>query len=161
MTDRDIQIGDSILKLINEKGGYYSQQIYIHTLAKDYGYNHSEIATVSNILTNDYKVLRYSAGDNSVKFLTKEGKKALEIGLHEYIKQFEKNNALPTKLSKWAIFISIFLPIALFSAGELINYCNNKTKDIIIEKKLIKAVSDSLKSDTTFIKEIIKKSHNQ
>jgi hypothetical protein len=161
MTDRDIEIGDSILKLINEKGGYYSQQIYIHTLAKDYGYNHNEIITVSNILTNDYEVLRYAAEDKSVKFITKNGKKALLIGLREFIKQFEKNKVLPTKLSKWSIYISIFLPIILFSVGKLIDNSINKSKDIIIERKLIKTVSDSLRNDTTFIKEIIKKSHPQ
>lgn len=157
MTNRQIEIGDNLLKTISAEKGILHQSIYIEHLKKEFGYDQKEIIAVGNILIHNYKLLIRAVNDDYTKIITEEGGDAIKIGLREYIKRFEKAKARPIRLSWIAIGISVILPLGI----KFIDYKINKPKPITIESKFIKAVSDSLKNDTTFIKEIIKKSHNQ
>ena len=130
MTNRQIEIGDNILIVINQNQGRHNEGFITRELWLSFNYNYNEIVTVINILIEDYGLLRCQTDQLDIKIITAEGINAINIGLKKYIKKFNKNKIRPIKHTKWALAISIVLPIVLFVGGKIFDYKNSTPQKI-------------------------------
>lgn len=134
MNEEQIKIGGELLKLFVENDGIQTENQYMSSLKNKFGDKIYTLALTTSIsMIDDYKLIRRGKTQLRNKIITAEGRKANEIGLKKYIKEFEekeelkienlKANIISAKIaikkSKHSLTVSIFALIAAIFAPVL------------------------------------------
>lgn len=101
MNDKQIEIGNDILKLFIEKAGQMTDKEFTNEIIELHG---DECRTLTNTtavsMIEDYTLLRRSVYNKDKKIITANGRKAYEIGLKQFIEKTEKDKDLELELAK-------------------------------------------------------------
>lgn len=140
MDDKQIEIGDKLLKLFIDNEGQLQESKYHELLKKELvDYNSNLIFTTVIIMIEDYCLIRRNINNTGLKIITAEGLRAAKIGLKQYIqdyeeqKELEKENLkaniktakLAQKNAKYSLTISIIALILSAIVPVLVSYSEN------------------------------------
>lgn len=140
MTDKQIEIGDSILKLFAEND-WRLNDVHLYKMMNNlYGCEESIVRPVYTILIDDYKLLRRNPKNGMFKHLTDKGYDVTKNGLKKHLRWIRYNelfNGLVSRILQFVIPLSIAV-IALItdcSDKKLDNYYSKTQIDSIFKDK--------------------------
>lgn len=165
MKEKQIEIGDRLLKLFVDKDGQMTDKAYSDILKKEFpDKNLNLIYNTATILIDDFKLIRRGVNNPNVKKITAAGYRAAEIGLKDFIKEFYQRKDLETKNleaniqtaeiakknSKYSLTIS-FLALVIAALVPVIDKMLDNTKDKASENSHLNKINNEAICDTVYI----------
>lgn len=166
MKEKQIEIGDRLLKLFVEKDGQMTDKAYSDILKEEFpNENLNKIYNTATILIDDFELIRRGVNNVNVKKMTAAGYRAADIGLRDFIKEFYQRKELETKNleaniqtaeiakknSKYSLTISILALVITAFVPVIDKILDNTNKNSAVENSPLNQINNNATCDTVYI----------
>ena len=163
LKEKQIEIGERLLKLFVDKDEM-TDKAYSDILMKEFSdVKINSIYNVATILIDDYELIRRGVNNPNVKKITAEGYRAADIGLKEFIIEFNRKKELEIKNleanietaeiakknSKYSLTISIIALIITALVPVLNKILDNYEKNKTTQNTHSQNIDDNIMGDTS------------